>query len=139
MEEDEKGLRIEGKLFVDDIARARETQFLMKKGLIKKFSIGYQVIKKTFDKGRRMLEELKLIEVSPVTFPMNPEAELLGVKNMDIKGSNLVGILNDKIDSMVNDGESRADIIQSLASAAGIKPDTVHAILNQEINTPPVN
>ena len=82
IEEDEHGLLIEGKLFVQDIKRAQETYFLMKKGLINKFSIGYQIVKKSFDKGRRMLEEVKLIEVSPVTFPMNEEAELLGVKDM---------------------------------------------------------
>ena len=82
IEEDDHGLKIEGRLFIDNIKRAEETHFLMKKGLINKFSIGYRIVKKSFDKGRRMLEELKLIEVSPVTFPMNPEAELLGVKNM---------------------------------------------------------
>lgn len=82
IKEDEHGLLIEGKLFVDNIKRAAETYFLMKKGLINKFSIGYQIVKKSFDKGRRMLEEVKLIEVSPVTFPMNPEAGLIGVKSM---------------------------------------------------------
>jgi hypothetical protein len=53
----------------------------MQKGLIKKFSIGYSVAKKSFEGGKRMLEELKLVEVSPVTFPMNPEANLLTVKS----------------------------------------------------------
>lgn len=80
IEEDEKGLKIEGNLFIDDIKRAQETYFLMKKGLIKKFSIGYSVVKKSFEGGKRMLEELKLVEVSPVTFPMNPEASLVAVK-----------------------------------------------------------
>jgi len=84
IEEDDHGLKIEGRLFIDNIKRASETHFLMKRGLINKFSIGYQIIKKSFDKGRRMLEELKLIEVSPVTFPMNTEAGLLGVKSMNI-------------------------------------------------------
>ena len=82
IKEDEHGLLIEGKLFIDDIKRAQETHFLMKKGLIKKFSIGYTIVKKSFDKGHRMLEELKLIEVSPVVFPMNTEADLLTVKDM---------------------------------------------------------
>lgn len=81
IQEDEHGLKIEGKLFVDNIQRAKETYFLMKKGLIKKFSIGYSVVKKSFEGGKRMLEELKLVEVSPVTFPMNPEASLVAVKS----------------------------------------------------------
>ena len=81
IKEDDYGLLIKGRLFIDEIKRAQETYFLMKKGLIRKFSIGYKIVKKSYEKGKRMLEEVKLIEVSPVTFPMNPEAELLGVKS----------------------------------------------------------
>ena len=140
IKEDEHGLLIEGKLFIDNIQRARETHFLMMKGLIKKFSIGFQTVKKGFESGKRMLKELKLIEVSPVTFPMNTEADLLGFKSMNTKGSNLVSILNDKIDEMTSDDDvSRADVVQRLASAARITTDTVNAILNQEINQPPMN
>lgn len=79
--EDEHGLLIKGQLFIDEIQRAKETYALMKKGWIKKFSIGYNVVKKSYESGKRMLEELKLIEVSPVTFPMNAEANLLMVKH----------------------------------------------------------
>lgn len=82
IKEDNHGLLIKGRLFIEDIKRAQETYFLMKKGLIKKFSIGYSIVKKSYEKGKRLLEEVKLIEVSPVTFPMNPEASIIGVKSM---------------------------------------------------------
>lgn len=84
IKEDDKGLLVKGRLFINQIQRAKETYFLMLKKKINKFSIGYSTIKKSFKNGARMLHELKLIEVSPVTFPMNDSAELLGVKNMNI-------------------------------------------------------
>lgn len=82
MVEDEKGLLVEGQLFIDNIQQAKEAFFLMKQGLIKKLSIGFALIKKSFDSGIRMLEEIDLKEISPVTFPANEEADILGVKNM---------------------------------------------------------
>jgi uncharacterized protein len=97
IQEDEHGLLIEGKLFKDNIQRAKETYFLMKKGLINKFSIGYQVVKKSFESGKRMLEEVKLIEVSPVTFPMNEEANLLTVKSNDLTKRDLEKTLRDVV------------------------------------------
>lgn len=79
--EDEKGLVIKGRFFLGDIQKASETHFLMKEGEITQFSIGYRVISKAFDgNGNTLLKEIDLIEVSPVTFPANPEAQLVGVK-----------------------------------------------------------
>lgn len=137
IKEDEHGLLIEGKLFIDDIVRAKETHFLMKIGKIKKFSIGFQTIKKAMSRGRRMLQELKLIEISPVVFPMNTQADLLGVKNMDLKNQALVSALNSAIEDMVDDGTSRQDIVSQMASAAGISVSTVNQILNNTIDMPP--
>lgn len=80
--EDEKGLVIKGRFFLGDIQKASETHFLMKQGEITQFSIGYRVISKAFDSnGNTLLKEIDLIEVSPVTFPANPEAQLVGVKS----------------------------------------------------------
>lgn len=81
--EDAKGLVIKGKFFLGDIQKASETHFLMKQGEITQFSIGYRVISKSFDSnGNTLLKEIDLIEVSPVTFPANPEAQLVGVKSV---------------------------------------------------------
>ncbi len=81
--EDEKGLVIRGKFYLGNIQKADETHFLMKQGEITQFSIGYRVVSKAFDgAGNTLLKEIDLIEVSPVTFPANPEAQLVGVKSI---------------------------------------------------------
>ena len=82
MKEDEHGLLVKGQLFIDDIQQAKEAFFLMKKKLIKKLSIGFKIVNKAWENGKRMLKEVDLLEVSVVTFPANPEASILGVKNM---------------------------------------------------------
>ena len=76
------GLMIEGQLCLDTV-RGKEAYALMKAKIIKGFSIGYDTIKQKFEKGVRNLLELKLWEVSCVTFPMNEEAVLTSVKSID--------------------------------------------------------
>lgn len=76
------GLMIEGQLCLDTV-RGKEAYALMKAKIIKGFSIGYDTIKQKFEKGVRNLLELKLWEVSCVTFPMNEEALLTSVKSID--------------------------------------------------------
>jgi len=84
MAEDEKGLLVKGQLSLG-VQRARETLSLMKDGVITQMSIGYETIKQSYDKGVRHLKEVKLYDVSPVVFAANPEAVLLGVKEMELK------------------------------------------------------
>ncbi len=56
----------------------------IKKGLISGLSIGFQTIKRTWEETAeefiRHITELKLWEVSIVTFPMLPEAQITAVK-----------------------------------------------------------
>lgn len=82
IKEDSHGLFVEGRLFVDDIQKAQEAYFLMKKGIIRKLSIGFRLIKKSFHNGMRVLEEIDLKEISIVTNPCNPNANITSVKNM---------------------------------------------------------
>lgn len=64
-----------------DTQRGREAYSGYKKGYLNQLSIGYDVIKKTYDeKGVRNLEELRLWEQSTVTFAMNENALVTGVK-----------------------------------------------------------
>jgi len=79
--EDERGLLIKAKLSLG-VQRARETLSLMKDGVITQMSIGYETIKQTYDGGIRHLKELRLYDVSPVVFAANPEAVIIGVKEM---------------------------------------------------------
>jgi hypothetical protein len=84
IEEDHKGLLVKGQLFINDIAKAAETRFLMLKNKLKAMSIGFRIPPNgSFrEDGKRMIKEADLIEISVVTFPMNPGAEILRVKNM---------------------------------------------------------
>ena len=83
MQEDEKGLYVEGKLLIDDVPRARQTHALMKAGAIDGLSIGYKVKEYSFDVENDIRELLKLNlgEVSIVTFPANPETRIEAVKS----------------------------------------------------------
>ncbi|MEJ6391828.1 HK97 family phage prohead protease [Gymnodinialimonas sp. 2305UL16-5] len=74
--EDSRGLYVKGRL-LDDVARAREAAALTKAGAIDGLSIGYRTVKANKDeRGRRLLSEVELWEVSLVTFPMLPEARV---------------------------------------------------------------
>lgn len=64
-----------------DTQKGREAYSGYKKGYLNQLSIGYDVIKKSYDeKGVRNLEELRLWEQSTVTFGMNEDALVTGVK-----------------------------------------------------------
>lgn len=86
--EDEKGLLVKGKLSLG-VQRAREVFELMKDGVINEMSIGYETITEKREewgkKAVRVLKEVKLWDVSPVTFAANPEAGILSVKNLETK------------------------------------------------------
>ncbi len=80
--EDGKGLWVRGRLLTE-VAQAREAAALIGAGAIDGLSIGYRTIRAERDgKGRRVLAELELWEVSLVTFPMLPEAKV-GRKEAD--------------------------------------------------------
>lgn len=83
LEEDERGLRVKGFLLVDDVPLAAQAHALMKRRIVKGLSIGYYVLGDSWnEKDRtRSLTELDLFEVSPVTFPMNTEAQIDSIKS----------------------------------------------------------
>lgn len=85
LEEDDKGLLVEGKLA--DTPRGREVYALMKmqpRPAIDGLSIGYQakewIAGTKPDEPRRKLKKIELFEISPVTFPANPESRVRSVK-----------------------------------------------------------
>ncbi len=80
--EDEKGLKVSGSLVLD-VPRAAEVRALMLKGAVGGISIGYRTIDYEIDRttGARRLKKLELWEISLVTFPALPEAQVTGVKS----------------------------------------------------------
>jgi len=80
--QDDKGLRFKGQLILE-AASARGAYALMKGGALDGMSIGYDVLEggaKILESGIRQLKSLKLWEISPVTFGMNPLAGIDNVK-----------------------------------------------------------
>lgn len=86
MEEDKKGLYVRGQLDMDDEV-SRRIHSKAKKKQVTGLSIGYELVKFTIDKdqpGIYLLDEVKLFEVSVVTFPANPKAGIDAVKSLAI-------------------------------------------------------
>lgn len=85
--EDDKGLFGEGKLLIDDVAKAKEAYALIKNGAIDGLSIGYRTSKWAWNDDDNVLEllEIDLKEVSIVTFPANEDSTVSNVKAEAIK------------------------------------------------------
>jgi HK97 family phage prohead protease len=76
--EDARGLYVKGRL-LPEVVRGREAAALVAAGAVDGLSIGYRTLRAERDgKGRRVLAELELWEVSLVTFPMLPQARVAG-------------------------------------------------------------
>lgn len=80
IEEDARGLRVIGQL--STTAAGRDAAALLKDGAIDGLSFGYRVRKaaRAAARGGRILSDLDLIEVSLVTFPMQPLARVHAVE-----------------------------------------------------------
>ena len=81
LREDAIGLHVKGRLTLD-VARAREVLALMRAGAIDGLSIGFRAVEGRTDPRTRVrrLARIDLWEVSVVTFPMQPDARIAGVK-----------------------------------------------------------
>ena len=80
MSEDGDGLRVKGVLAPTPLGD--EIRTLLKMDAVKGLSIGYRTVQDDFDKeGRRLLKEVELWEVSVVSLPMNPLAQVEHAKS----------------------------------------------------------
>lgn len=77
--EDRKGLHLKGKLAINT-GKGRDAYELLKEGAIDGLSIGYVTVDAEMDGNVRRLKEVRLLEVSLVTFPMNEQAQVDAVK-----------------------------------------------------------
>ncbi len=84
MYEDSKGLYMKAKLCLGSEV-GKKCYELMKDGIINELSIGYDTIKDEYDKTNnvRYLKEVRLWEVSAVTFASNELATVNNVKRLD--------------------------------------------------------
>jgi len=79
LEDRDEGLWVKGKLALE-VQKAKEAYELVKAGVIKGLSIGYQTMREKMDGSIRNLLEISLKEGSIVTFPMLPLARIESVK-----------------------------------------------------------
>jgi len=75
------GLRLKGRLLVDDVARAREVLALIKVSAVSGISIGFRT-KKSVRRtdGGRNISDVELLEASIVAIPMHPGARVTSAK-----------------------------------------------------------
>jgi HK97 family phage prohead protease len=85
MSEDTRGLQCKGQLINLETDAGKRVYGCMKEGVLNGLSIGYQPKDFSYGSGKpgepnRKLKSVHLIEVSPVTFPMNRLATITNVK-----------------------------------------------------------
>ena len=115
MYEDDYGLKVYGQINME-VQRGHEAYSLMKMGAIDAMSIGYTTIQEEYkdmeyedEYGKnmhervRVLKELKLYEISLVTFPANEEAMIEQVKELNVEQQKAV---SDYINSLQSNEES---------------------------------
>lgn len=87
IKEDDHGLYVKGRLALKTTA-GRDAYELLKMGALDAMSIGFRANQKeiSYDKRTkaRQIGEVDLLEVSLVTFPMNPQAQIRSVKGEDL-------------------------------------------------------
>ena len=109
MEEDRKGLKVEGQLFAMNTERGQYIYEGLKSGVLDGLSIGFvtQNSEEEIVDGERLriLTEIDLWELSIVTFPANGKARIAAVKTQ----------LRDIEDSLRDAGLSRADSLKAIS------------------------
>lgn len=81
LQEDRVGLFVKGRMPKADTFVSGRVVPQMRVGSVKAMSIGYTVVEWAMRDGVRLLEKLKLWEISLVTTPMNPKAVITGLKS----------------------------------------------------------
>lgn len=79
---DAKGLKVDGELNLE-VQAAREKRSLMKQKAIRGLSFGFKTIKDLWEGATRYLKEVKVFEISPVTFGAHPAAIISSIKQWD--------------------------------------------------------
>jgi HK97 family phage prohead protease len=86
--EDKRGLFVKGSLNLSrdsgaaDVPLAWKARALAKQGAVTGLSIGFFAIDFRFEGDVRVLEKVDVIETSLATFPMNPQAQVVDVKDL---------------------------------------------------------
>lgn len=84
LKEDDHGLYVEGEILLS-LTKGREAYEMIKNHMIEGLSIGCQIVQseKGSIAGEKALTEVRLVEISLVTFAANQEAKIHSVKGID--------------------------------------------------------
>ena len=142
---DEKGMWIEADIL--PTTDGKDVQMLIKAGAVREFSIGYWVNKCRYDRREgynyeiRVLEDIGIIEVSPVTFAANPEAVLIDakneereveektIKNQDMENKELE--MKQAFESAQNEIKAAKDAVSSMTAELKSANETINEQKNQ--------
>lgn len=82
---DTEGLKVAGRLLIDDVPEAKATRALVKAGAVTGLSIGFMTRKAAPRKGGgRTISDLELLEVSIVAVPANAGARITSAKELAV-------------------------------------------------------
>ena len=142
---DEKGMWIEADIL--PTTDGKDVQMLIKAGAVREFSIGYWVNKCRYERREgynyeiRVLEDIGIIEVSPVTFAANPEAVLIDAKNdereVEEKTINKQDMENKELEmkqafeSAQNEIKAAKDAVSSMTAELKSANETINEQKNQ--------
>jgi HK97 family phage prohead protease len=117
-----EGLRIKGELALESPV-AQKAYGLLKRGVLKGLSIGYDTIREEMKGTTRFLKELKLWEVSIVTFPMNELATVTGIKQLEDAKLELAEFIENEKFKFKALSEQHAAVLKALVDQIAAKHD----------------
>lgn len=103
-----QGLKGKGRFLLTTTA-GREAYEMVKAGAVDGLSVGFRTIKDEYDSAKqaRLIKQADLVEVSVVTFPMNPKATVTAVKSDEFDPREIEQGLRDA-------GLSRSDAVKAV-------------------------
>lgn len=81
---DGEGLKVKGRLLIDEVPEARTTRALVREGAVTGLSIGFLTKKSTRTKTGRTITDLDLVECSIVAVPANSGARVTNIKDISM-------------------------------------------------------
>ena len=136
---DEKGMWIEADVL--PTAKGKDVQTLIKAGAIKEFSIGYFPDSYHYEQREgytydiRVLDEITIVEVSPVTRAANPEAVLIDAKrennNNPINQENMPEQKIQELEQSLKTAQAEAKAAKDAADATKKSLETAQAELKE--------
>jgi len=130
MTSDDHGLLVRGQLLTKDIAKAAEAYALVKAKAVTGFSIGWSPVADEVVNGITLLKQIKLWEVSIVTFPANDEARATGIKAACKTKREFEARLRDELGFSWAEAKRISDVGFGKGAGDGLR-DEVIATLNQ--------